>query len=318
MAFKFKTCGCAVAAAFIFSFFFFGLSPDEANAQSSVDPYVLNERINRLEEEIFQLQNSTGVNRARSLQKNRLDGDPTSEANLSLRLGDIEEQMRALNGKIEETSFQIRQLTEKFTRFSEDVEFRFQDLKTSPQPRSAQRKRQKTNPDLTSKSLGTISGSSLGTVSSSSLGTVSGSSKVSKSARLAQAQASTGSPRSDFNRAFGMIKQRKYDEAEAEFKAFISRYPKNALSGNAQYWLGETYFARKQDKKAADAFLRGYTRFRTSAKAPDSLLKLGITLARLGQKDAACSAFDEMRIEFPRTPRNTRDRVQSEQRRVGC
>jgi len=310
MVLKFKTCGCAAVVAVTFAYAFFGLPANEANAQSSVDPYVLNDRINRLEEEIYQLQNSTGINRARSLQKNRIDGDPTSEANLSLRLGDIEEQMRALNGKIEETSFQIRQLTEKFTRFSEDVEFRFQDLKASPQPRSAQRKQQKINPDLTTKSLGTISSSSLGTISGNSTGT--------KSARLAQAQASTGSPRSDYNRAFGMIKQRKYAEAEAEFKAFISRYPKNALSGNAQYWLGETYFARKQDKKAADAFLRGYTRFRTSAKAPDSLLKLGITLARLGQKDAACSAFDEMRIEFPRTPRNTRDRVKSEQRRVGC
>ncbi len=310
MAYKFKSSGCAAAAAFLLSFVFSGLSPDEANAQSSVDPYVLNDRINRLEEEIFQLQNSAGVNRALSLQKNRAGGDPTSEASLSLRLGDIEEQMRALNGRIEETSFQIRQLTEKFTRFSEDVEFRFQDLKTSRQPRSAQRKRQKTNPDLTSKSLGTISSSSLGVISGSSTGA--------KSARLAQARASTGSPRGDYNRAFNLIKQRKYAEAEAEFKAFISRYPKSALSGNAQYWLGETYFARKQDKKAADAFLRGYTRFRTSAKAPDSLLKLGITLARLGQKEAACSAFDEMRIEFPRTPRNTRDRVKAEQRRVGC
>jgi len=310
MAFEFKSLGCAVTAALLFSFVFFGLSPDEANAQSSVDPYVLNDRINRLEEEIFQLQNSTGVNRARSLQKNRAGSDPTTEASLSLRLGDIEGQMRALNGRIEETSFQIRQLTEKFTRFSEDVEFRFQDLKTSPQPRSVQRKRKKTNPELTSKSLGTISSSSLGTISGSSTGT--------KSARLAPVQASTGSPRGDYNRAFGLIKQRQYAEAESEFKAFISRYPKNALSGNAQYWLGETYFARKQDKKAADAFLRGYTRFRTSAKAPDSLLKLGITLARLGQKDAACSAFDEMRIEFPRAPRNTRDRVKAEQRRVGC
>ncbi len=318
MAFKFKTCGCAAIAAVTFGYAFLGLSPNEADAQSSVDPYVLNDRINRLEEEIFQLQNSTGVNRARSLQKNRVDGDPTSEANLSLRIGDIEEQMRALNGKIEETSFQIRQLTEKFTRFSEDVEFRFQDLKASPQPRGAQRKRQKTNLERTTKSLGTISSNSLGTVSSNSLGTISGGKTATKSARLAQAKVSTGSPREDYNRAFDLIKQRQYAEAEAEFKAFISRYPKNALSGNAQYWLGETYFARKQDKKAADAFLRGYTRFRTSAKAPDSLLKLGITLARLGQKDAACSAFDEMRIEFPRTPRNTRDRVKAEQRRVGC
>jgi len=294
--------GLGSVAAAVFTLIFFTLPDNEAVAQSAVDPYVLNDRLNQLEEQIFELQQGTGESQARRLQPRRFEGDPTSEAGLSLRIGDIEEQMRALNGKIEEMSFQVRQLTEKFTRFSEDVEFRFQDLKTAAKPRRKPRKKKPSNQQLKSKSLGTIpAGGEDGAAS-----------------KTAQARASTGSPRDDYNRAFDLIKQRQYDAAEVEFKAFLSRYPKNALGGNAQYWLGETYFARTQDKKAADAFLRGYTRYRTSAKAPDSLLKLGITLARLGQKDAACSAFNEMSVEFPRAPRNTRDRVKAEQRRIGC
>ena len=299
---SFKTCGGVIVVAFLVSYVFSGLWQYQAAAQSAIDPYTLNDRINRLEEQIFELKNSSGESRARPLQKRAFDGDPASAAALSLRISDIEEQMRALNGKVEETSFQIRQLTEKFTKFSEDVEFRFQDMKSAPKFRGKQRGRKTVSADLKPKSLGRIPAKSPGL----------------ETGEPVEARASTGSPRSDYNRAFGLIKKRRYAQAEAEFKAFLSRYPKNALDGNAQYWLGETYFARKLYKKAADAFLRGYTRYRTSAKAPDSLLKLGITLARLGQNSAACSAFDEMRVEFPRAPRNTRDRVQAERRRVGC
>jgi len=300
LAFKKNRTGAALAL--VFAYAFFGLPHIEVVAQSAVDPYVLNERLNRLEEDIYQLKNNLGNSQARRLQPGRFDSDPSSAASLSLRIGDMEEQMRALNGKIEETSFQIRQLTEKFTRFSQDAELRFQDLKSTPRSDTKRPPVNSSNKDLKPKLLGTIPGNSLGL----------------KSAKLSEALTSTGSARNDYNRAFGLIKQRKYGEAEVEFSAFLARYPKNALDGNAQYWLGETYFARKLYKKAADAFLRGYTRYRTSAKAPDSLLKLGITLARLNQKDAACSAFDEMRVEFPRAPRNTRDRVKTEQRRAGC
>jgi len=290
------------AVALIISCAFLALPDLEVAAQSALDPYVLNDRLNRLEEQIFELRNGAGDSRARRLQPKNFDADPASAEGLSLRIGNIEEQMRALNGKIEETSFQIRQLTEKFTRFSEDVEFRFQDMKTSSRSKGKKRSRKTVNKNLKTKSLGTIPA---------------GSTNV-KTAKLSKARSSLGSPRSDYNRAFALLKKRKYGDAEVEFKSFLKRYPKSALGGNAQYWLGETYFARTKHKLAADAFLRGYTRYRTSAKAPDSLLKLGITLAKLGQKEAACSAFNEMNVEFPRAPRNTRDRVQAERLRAGC
>lgn len=302
MAIKRKTFGFAAVVTALFLYGNFGSPHLEAQAQSAVDPYVLYERLNRLEEQIFELRNGGANSQARRLQPKKFDGDATSAASLSLRISNMEDQMRSLNGKIEETSFLIRQLTDKFTRFSEDVEFRFQNLKTSSKSRGKKRVKKNIQKQLKTKTLGTISASSTG----------------SQSASLAKALGSTGSARGDYNRAFSMMKKRKYAQAEVEFKSFLSHYPKNALRGNAQYWLGETYFARKQYKKSADAFLRGYTRNRTSAKAPDSLLKLGITLARLGQKEAACSAFSEMRVEFPRAPRTTRDRVQAEQRRVGC
>ena len=73
--------------------------------------------------------------------------------------------------------------------------------------------------------------------------------------------------------------------------------PNDPLAGNAQYWIGETYYVRGQYKNAADAFLKGYKKYKSSEKAPDTLLRLGMALAELGQKDAACS--DAQRAATP-------------------
>lgn len=267
----------------------------ETTQAQAKDPYDLSIRLDALEEQIFELKQETGSRPARRLQPQKFGGNASSAAALSLRISEIEGQMRALNGRVEEMNFSMRRLTEKFSKFSEDVEFRFQELKKSGTVRRKQQPSKISRRSRSTKSLGTIS--------------------VRPKPKPRQ---STGSARGDYDRAYGMLKKRRYGDAEVGFKGFLKRYPKNALSGNAQYWMGETYFRRSQYKKSADAFLRGYTRYRSSAKAPDSLLKLGITLARLKQKDAACSAFDEMGIEFPRASRKMRDKVRVERRRVGC
>ena len=84
-------------------------------------------------------------------------------------------------------------------------------------------------------------------------------------------------------------------------------YPDDPLAGNAQYWIGETYYVRGQYKNAADAFLKGYKKYKSSEKAPDTLLKLGMALAELGQKDAACSTLNELETKYPEAPEHIRD-----------
>ncbi len=135
----------------------------------------------------------------------------------------------------------------------------------------------------------------------------------------ALAPASDGSnPKQLYETAYGYLLQRDYGAAEAAFDDFLKRHPSDLLSGNAQYWLGESHFVRGQYKAAASAFLKGYQTYGQSQKAPDSLLKLAMSLDRLGQRDAACSSYAELNTKFPNAPQSVKARAQSERQRVGC
>jgi tol-pal system protein YbgF len=125
-------------------------------------------------------------------------------------------------------------------------------------------------------------------------------------------------PKQLYETAYGYLLQRDYGAAEAAFDDFLKRHPSDSLSGNAQYWLGESHFVRGQYKAAASAFLKGYQTYGQSQKAPDSLLKLAMSLDRLGQRDAACSSYAELNIKFPNAPQSVKARAQSERQRVGC
>ena len=121
-----------------------------------------------------------------------------------------------------------------------------------------------------------------------------------------------------YDEAYKFLLVQNYGAAEAAFTTFIKNHPNGKLAGNAQYWLGESFYVRGQYKNAADSFLKGYTVYASSPKAPDSLLKLAMSLKRLGQKDAACTTFGELGSRFPRAPDHIKQRARSEQRRSGC
>lgn len=128
----------------------------------------------------------------------------------------------------------------------------------------------------------------------------------------------TSDPKQLYETAYGYLLQRDYGAAEVAFDEFLRRFPQDSLSGNAQYWLGESFFVRGQYKSAASAFLKGYQTYAQSSKAPDSLLKLAMSLDKLGQKDAACSSFAELQTKFPNAPQGVKSRVQSERQRIAC
>lgn len=134
----------------------------------------------------------------------------------------------------------------------------------------------------------------------------------------ALAPPSMGDPKALYETAYGHLLQRNYGAAEVAFQDFLQKFPDEPLSSNAQYWLGETYFVRGQYKSAANAFLKGYKNYAQGSKAPDSLLKLAMSLERLGKKDAACTSFTELTTRFPNAPQNVIQRANSEIQRVGC
>jgi tol-pal system protein YbgF len=135
---------------------------------------------------------------------------------------------------------------------------------------------------------------------------------------IPQATASDASSKQLYETAYGLLLQQDYAAAEAAFDEFLRRYPGDPLAGNAQYWLGETFYVRGNFKSAAGAFLRGYQSYGRSSKAPDSLLKLAMSLDRLGQRDAACSSYGELSIKFPSAPGAVKNRADNERRRLGC
>jgi tol-pal system protein YbgF len=127
-----------------------------------------------------------------------------------------------------------------------------------------------------------------------------------------------GPPREQYAHAFNLMHNKRFDEAEAAYKAFLERHPDDPLAENAHYWLGETYYARQDYAAAAGTFLAGYEKFKTGAKAPDTLLKLGMALARLDKTPEACASFAEIERAFPDAPSAILGRAEAEARQAGC
>ena len=114
------------------------------------------------------------------------------------------------------------------------------------------------------------------------------------------------------------LKRRDFEGAERALKAFVEAYPGNELSGNAQYWLGETYYVRKNYGAAANVFAEGFKRYPKSNKAPDNLLKLGMSLAALERIEDACITFNKLDKEYPNAKSAIKQRYKKELIRLNC
>ena len=138
-----------------------------------------------------------------------------------------------------------------------------------------------------------------------------------ETASLDPAAMANAPPEKLYEKSYESLLRRRYGEAEAGFRTFIERYNDHELAGNAEFWLGETYYVQSDYKRAAQAFLSGYQSHPANRKAPDSLLKLGMSLKQLGQKDQACAAFATVAQKFPKAA-ETLKRAQNESTKAGC
>jgi tol-pal system protein YbgF len=125
-------------------------------------------------------------------------------------------------------------------------------------------------------------------------------------------------PREQYEYATNLIQRGAYDEAEVALKSFIQQHPKDALTGNAQYWLGETFYVRNDFKSAAVAFAEGYQKYPDSQKAPDNLLKLAMALGQQGQKENACVALRQLEKRYPEASANVKDRATRAKKNYSC
>lgn len=297
-----------------------------ALAQSSADLIYLQDRVERLEAMVQIYGTASGPP----------DSDPASAAALSMRIAQVEEQMRHLNGQIEQMAHVLRQLEQRLGIASGGDDFRLRDSAGTgwetrsdaggwqpplvdpeadglPEPGAGEPPR----------ILGQVPGRPLDLTGAldppGGFGQPDGHSGHEPAAgEQTAALPLSGVPRDDYDTAYGYILRGDFAGAEQGFRQFMSHYPDNELAGNAQYWLGESLFARARYRDAADAFLAGYTEYPDNAKAPDSLFKLGLSLKELGQRDAACATLAEIDRRYPNAPQAVRERARSEIEKSGC
>jgi tol-pal system protein YbgF len=127
----------------------------------------------------------------------------------------------------------------------------------------------------------------------------------------------SGSPRDEYDLAYGYVLTGDYDLAEQSFKNWLAAFPSDPQAVDAQFWLGESHYQQGEYRDAANAFLAVYKTGQAS-KGPDALLKLGMSLAALGEKDAACATLGEVGRKFPDASAALMSRVHGEEERAGC
>lgn len=110
-----------------------------------------------------------------------------------------------------------------------------------------------------------------------------------------------GSDRDNYQAAFELLKQQRYEPAAIAFRQFLVTFPDSELADNAQYWLAETNYVTQKYTQALEAFETVITEFPRSRKVPDALLKIGYCNYELQQWDAAKAALRRVQAEYPET-----------------
>ena len=123
------------------------------------------------------------------------------------------------------------------------------------------------------------------------------------------------SPDEQYKFATSLIKVGDYDQAELALREFVKKNPKHELAGNAQYWYAETFYIRQLYHDAAAAYLDGYQKYPQSTKGPQNLLKLGVTLSELGEKDQGCQMLDGITKQYPKATQSVIQKARYEKKK---
>ena len=126
------------------------------------------------------------------------------------------------------------------------------------------------------------------------------------------------SPEKQYEFATSFLKVGDYNTAERALKEFVQTNPNHQLAGNAQYWFAETFRIRQLYVDAASAYLEGYQKYPKSEKAPDNLLKLGVSLVQIGEKDQGCMMITSLEKEYPKASQSILQKAKYEEKKFEC
>lgn len=238
------------------------------------------------------------------------------------RFSDLDNQLRDVTGRLEEINFKISQLTTRLDKLVSDVDFRLSALERGGAPAATAAPSASATPTPVTAPPAADGGTRMvlvpGGPPSQAPAPATGSGAQTAAITLPQ-----GSPEAQYEFAYGQLlsaqrEQGDFGRAEQALRAFIAANPSHRLAGNAQYWLGETYYVRRDYQNAAMTFAEGFQKYPNSEKAPDNLLKLGMSLGQLNQKPRACGTFGELEKRYPQASASIKQATQREKQRLGC
>ena len=285
--------------------------PMPASAQNA-DVQTLTQRIERLQRDLRTLEKDyyRGEKPASPAPggADRQSAAPSSGqlANAEIRMSNLEEEMRRLTGQLEEVRHGIQTVLRRLDGLVKDVEFRLTEIE----------RRQAKSGSSSAMSGSAANGNGAGGETKAEAGSGQAPAAGAQAAKTSVLPEGTTIER--YNYAYSMLLKVRLDEAEAAFKEFLAKHGDDDLAGNAQYWLGETYYTQNKLTEAAQTFLSGMQRYPNSSKAPDTMLKLGITLGKMGQKEEACATFLEMQKLFTNLRPQVGKRMRQEMKAGGC
>ena len=315
----------------IFGILFFIFLPENSYSENIYEELeLIRKDIKTLERAVY--SENFSINQETSVISNTLDQN--SEEVLTrhlLKLSEVEKQFQKLTNKFEEINFKLDKLSSRLSKVQADNQLRFQQLEQNTISGSLNENQNLSALPKESKEKilpGSSKPQDLGTISyidnetnsevqqTQSVDT--NASVVTETVQAEEKILPETNPEKQYEFATSFLKVGDYNTAERAFREFIDTNPNHELSGNAQYWYAETYRIRQLYTDAASAYLEGYQKYPKSKKAPINLLKLGVSLVQIGEKDQGCLMITGVKKQYPQANQSVLQKAKYEEKKFEC
>ena len=302
----------------VFLFTFLNAEEEEIYLKAISDQIqVITKDLKTLEKAVYQKSDVSSSSNLNSIKSDGLNEDILTKH--LLKLNEIEDQFRQLTNKFEEVNFKLDKLSTRVTKIQSDTQLRFSDLETGTIDQSNQK--QATLPG-TSKPQDFGANPGYQTTNLPKQQTInsiqSAQTVITEDPEKKDSLLPDKPAKEQYDFAVSFMKIGDYETAEVALREFIDKNKDHDLAGSAQYWYGETFRIRQLYSDAATAYLDGYQNYPKSKKAPDNLLKLGITMVQLGEKDQGCKMISGLKKEYPKASKSVLQKAQYEQKKFKC
>ena len=269
-----------------------------------------------------------------SNEQSTIELDNNSEDVLTrhlLKLSEVEDQFRELTNKFEEINFKLDKLSNRLSKIQADNQIRFQDIESAIS--SGEITTQLSSKPKTDTKTEILPGSSqpqdLGSISYKDTETSETTQQIQSVDTTASVVTETFqaeekilpqdlSPKKQYEFATSFLKVGDYSTAERAFREFVLSNSEHELAGSAQYWYAETFRIRQLYTDAASAYLEGYQKYPKGTKAPINLLKLGVSMVQIGEKDQGCKMINGVELQYPKANQSVIQKAKYESKKFEC